>query len=143
MNTGQDPLRGGVEHALRLAREQQDRLAQLEKEQAELRVVAHSGDGLVSVTLDHAMKVTGIDINARAMRMNSYQLAEALQEALDAGYAECAERTTELIGTALGDAELARGTADGSVTTQDWFKRFGVDLDAMFGRPAGREVRNG
>jgi DNA-binding protein YbaB len=134
MSTGPGTLRGGIEQALRVAREQQRRLSEVQKELAVLQVVGHSGDGLVNVTLDHTMKVTAIDINARAMRMNSYQLAEALQEALNAGYAECEERAAELMSTVVGDPDLIRGAVDGSVTASDWFKRFGVDIDAMFGR---------
>jgi len=134
-NSGPGPLGGGIEQALRLAQEQQRRLAQAQEELAEIEIVGYSRDGLLSVTLDHTMKVTGIDINARAMRMNSHQLAEAMQEALNAGYAEWEERTTELMGKAVGDPDLIRGAVDGTATASDWFKRFGVDLDATIGNP--------
>lgn len=135
MSIGPDSLRGGVERLLRVAKEQQARVAEVEAERAELTAVGHSADGLVSVTLDHDMKVTGIDINARAMRLSSYQLADGLREALDAAYAEIEERSTELMGKIVGDPELIRGAKDGSVNAQDWFKRFGVDMDSIFRNP--------
>jgi DNA-binding protein YbaB len=120
-----------------MAEEQQRRIEEVERERAEVQITGHSSDGLVSVTLDHTMKVAGINIDGRAMRMTSYQLVDALQEALAAAYADWRESTAELMGKAVGDPALIRDAAGGGLTAQDWFKRFGVDLDSMFRNPRG------
>lgn len=124
-----------IEQVLRAVREQQARLADMERERAAIAVVGHSADELVNVTLDHRMKVTGLDIDGRAMRMTSFQLAEAIQDALEAAYGEWEARTAELMNQVIGDPDLVRGAAAGSVSATDWFRRFGVDLEGMFGAP--------
>ena len=137
MSTGALPAGAGIEQLLRMAEEQQRRVEEAEREWAGVQITGHSSDGLVSVALDHTMKVTGINIDGRAMRMTSYQLADALQEALATAYADWNERAADLMGQAVGDPALIRDAAGGAVTAQDWFKRFGVDLDSMFRNPRG------
>ena len=130
----------GVEEALREVERQRRRLDETARERAELVVTGASAGSLVTVTVDHAMKVTGIDINARAMRLTSFQLAEALQEAIDAAYAEWQERMAALVAPALGDPDLLRQAADGSLSPEDFFRRFGVDVGnpgALFERRSG------
>jgi DNA-binding protein YbaB len=119
---------GSVEAALREVERQRRRIEETARERAELVVTGEGAGGLVSVKVDHAMKVTGIDINARAMRMTSFQLAEALQEAIDAAYAAWQERTATLLGPALVDPDLLRQAADGSLSPEDFFRRYGVDI---------------
>ncbi|MEU0152677.1 MULTISPECIES: YbaB/EbfC family nucleoid-associated protein [Micromonospora] len=119
---------GAVENLLRHAQEQQRRLAEFQQQRAELRVTGESPDGLVRVTVDGDMKVGGIDINARAMRLDSYTLAESLQAAIDAAYASFAERQQELMTEMLGGSELVRQAQAGNLTPEDWFRQFGVDL---------------
>ncbi|MFG2105714.1 YbaB/EbfC family nucleoid-associated protein [Micromonospora chersina] len=119
---------GAVENLLRQAQEQQRRLAEFQQQRAELRVTGESPDGLVRVTVDGDMKVGGIDINARAMRLDSYTLAESLQAAIDAAYASFAERQQELMTEMLGGSDLVRRAQEGSLTPDDWFRQFGVDL---------------
>ncbi|GGR64961.1 hypothetical protein GCM10010169_05160 [Micromonospora fulviviridis] len=119
---------GAVENLLRQAQEQQRRLAEFQQQRAELRVTGESPDGLVRVTVDGDMKVGGIDINARAMRLDSYTLAEALQAAIDAAYASFAERQQELMTDMLGGSDLVRRAQAGNLTPEDWFREFGVDL---------------
>ncbi|MEV4135669.1 YbaB/EbfC family nucleoid-associated protein [Dactylosporangium sp. NPDC049742] len=80
-----DGATGGIEQVLRQLEEQQRRIGDVQKSLAAVQVTGHSADRLVSVTLDHAMKVAGIEIDSQAMRMTSYRLAESLQEALNAG----------------------------------------------------------
>ena len=119
---------GAVESLLRQAQEQQRRLAEFQQQRAELRVTGESPDGLVRVTVDGDMKVGGIDINARAMRLDSYTLAESLQAAVDAAYASFAERQQELMTEMLGGSDLVRQAQAGTLTPEDWFRQFGVDL---------------
>ncbi|MET8906519.1 YbaB/EbfC family nucleoid-associated protein [Micromonospora sp. NPDC004551] len=117
-----------VESLLRQAQEQQRRLAEFQQQRAELRVTGESPDGLVRVTVDGDMKVGGIDLNARAMRLDSYTLAESLQAAIDAAYAAFAERQQELMTDMLGGSDLVRRAQAGNLTPEDWFRQFGVDL---------------
>jgi DNA-binding YbaB/EbfC family protein len=117
-----------VENLLRQAQEQQRRLAEFQQQRAELRVTGESPDGLVRVTVDGDMKVGGIDVNARAMRLDSYTLAESLQAAIDAAYAAFAERQQELMAEVLGGSDLVRRAQAGNLTPEDWFREFGVDL---------------
>ncbi|MFC5944110.1 YbaB/EbfC family nucleoid-associated protein [Micromonospora harpali] len=123
---------GAVENMLRQAQEQQRRLAELQRRRAELRVPGESPDGLVRVTVDGEMKIGDIEINARAMRLDSFSLAESLQAAIDAAYAAFGEQQQELLTEMLGGSELVRKAQDGTLTPQDWFRRFGVDLDDPF-----------
>ncbi|MEU1685391.1 YbaB/EbfC family nucleoid-associated protein [Micromonospora sp. NPDC005707] len=119
---------GAVESLLRQAQEQQRRLAEFQQQRAELRVTGESPDGLVKVTVDGDMKVGGIDVNARAMRLDSFTLAESLQAAIDAAYAAFAERQQELMTEMLGGSDLVRRAQAGNLTPEDWFRQFGVDL---------------
>lgn len=119
---------GAVESLLRQAQEQQRRLAEFQQQRADLRVTGESPDGLVRVTVDGEMKVGGIEINARAMRLDSYTLAESLQAAVDAAYAAFAERQQELLTDMLGGSDLVRRAQEGTLTPEEWFRQFGVDL---------------
>ena len=119
---------GALEGLLRQAQEQQRRLAELQRQRAELRVTGESPDGLVRVTVDGDMKVGDIELNARAMRLDSFSLAEAMQAAIDAAYAAIEERQREMLGEMLGDSETVRRAQDGTLTPEDWFRQFGVDL---------------
>ncbi|MEE3919429.1 YbaB/EbfC family nucleoid-associated protein [Micromonospora sp. BRA006-A] len=60
------------EGLLRQAQEQQRRLAEVQRQRAELRVTGESPDGLVRVTVDGDMKVGDVELNARAMRLDSF-----------------------------------------------------------------------
>lgn len=119
---------GAIEGLLRQAQEQQRRLADFQQRRADLRVSGESPDGLVRVTVDGDMKVGDIEIGARAMRLDSYSLAESLQAAIDAAYAAFGERQQELLTEALGGSELVRRAQDGNLTPDEWFRQFGVDL---------------
>ncbi|MGR6316905.1 YbaB/EbfC family nucleoid-associated protein [Micromonospora soli] len=119
---------GAVESMLRQAQEQQRRLAEFQQQRADLRVTGESPDGLVRVTVNGEMKVGDIDLNARAMRLDSYSLAESLQAAIDAAYAAFAERQQELMTEMLGGSDLVRRAQAGTLTPEDWFRQFGVDL---------------
>jgi len=117
-----------MEGLLRQAQEQQRRLADLQRQRAELRVTGESPDGLVRVTVDGDMKVGDIELNARAMRLDSFSLAEAMQAAIDAAYAAFEERQREMLSEMLGDSEMVRRAQDGTLTPEDWFRQFGVDV---------------
>ncbi|MEU7171836.1 MULTISPECIES: YbaB/EbfC family nucleoid-associated protein [Micromonospora] len=117
-----------MEGLLRQAQEQQRRLADLQRQRAELRVTGESPDGLVRVTVDGDMKVGDIELDARAMRLDSFSLAEAMQAAIDAAYAAFEERQREMLSEMLGDSEMVRRAQDGTLTPEDWFRQFGVDV---------------
>ncbi|MEH0823909.1 MULTISPECIES: YbaB/EbfC family nucleoid-associated protein [Micromonospora] len=117
-----------MEGLLRQAQEQQRRLADLQRQRAELRVTGESPDGLVRVTVDGDMKVGDIELNARAMRLDSFSLAEAMQAAIDAAYVAFEERQREMLSEMLGDSEMVRRAQDGTLTPEDWFRQFGVDV---------------
>ncbi|ADL44129.1 MULTISPECIES: YbaB/EbfC family nucleoid-associated protein [Micromonospora] len=117
-----------MEGLLRQAQEQQRRLADLQRQRAELRVTGESPDGLVRVTVDGGMKVGDIELNARAMRLDSFSLSEAMQAAIDAAYAAFEERQREMLSEMLGDSEMVRRAQDGTLTPEDWFRQFGVDV---------------
>ena len=117
-----------MEGLLRQAQEQQRRLADLQRQRTELRVTGESPDGLVRVTVDGDMKVGDIELNARAMRLDSFSLAEAMQAAIDAAYAAFEERQREMLSEMLGDSEMVRRAQDGTLTPEDWFRQFGVDV---------------
>ncbi|RLQ04834.1 YbaB/EbfC family nucleoid-associated protein [Micromonospora sp. BL1] len=117
-----------MEGLLRQAQEQQRRLADLQRQRAELRVTGESPDGLVRVTVDGDMKVGDIGLDARAMRLDSFSLAEAMQAAIDAAYAAFEERQREMLSEMLGDSEMVRRAQDGTLTPEDWFRQFGVDV---------------
>jgi DNA-binding YbaB/EbfC family protein len=127
----------GLEGLLRQAQEQQQRLAEFQQQRAELQVTGESPDGFVQVTVDGEMKVGGIEINARAMRLDSFSLAESIQAAIDAAYATFAERSHEMLTDMLGGSDLVRQAEAGSLTPEDWFKQFGVDLGDTFRRTRG------
>ncbi|MGC5333687.1 YbaB/EbfC family nucleoid-associated protein [Micromonospora sp. DT62] len=127
----------GLEGILRQAQEQQRRLADFQRQRAELRVVGESPDGLVRVTVDGDMKVGDIEIDARAMRLDSFSLAESLQAAIDAAYDAHAERQRELLEEMLGGADLVRRAEAGKVTPEEWFQQFGVDLNDPLRRLRG------
>ncbi|MFG1737668.1 YbaB/EbfC family nucleoid-associated protein [Micromonospora chalcea] len=119
---------GALEGLLRQAQEQQRRLAELQRQRAELRVTGESPDGLVRVTVDGDMKVGDVELNARAMRLDSFSLAQSIQAAVGAAYAAFEERQREMLGEMLGDSEMVRRAQDGTLTPEDWFRQFGVDL---------------
>ncbi|MFJ5540851.1 YbaB/EbfC family nucleoid-associated protein [Micromonospora chalcea] len=119
---------GALEGLLRQAQEQQRRLAELQRQRAELRVTGESPDGLVRVSVDGDMKVGGVELNARAMRLDSVSLAGSMQAAIDAAYAAFEERQREMLGEMIGDSEMVRRAQDGTLTPEDWFRQFGVDL---------------
>ncbi|KAB1141352.1 YbaB/EbfC family nucleoid-associated protein [Micromonospora sp. AMSO12t] len=127
----------GLEGILRQAQEQQRRLADFQRQRAELRIVGESPDGLVQVTVDGDMKVGDIQIDARAMRLDSFSLAESLQAAIDAAYDAHAERQRELLEEMLGGADLVRRAEAGKVTPEEWFQQFGVDLNDPLRRLRG------
>ncbi|MEH1098084.1 YbaB/EbfC family nucleoid-associated protein [Micromonospora sp. CPCC 205561] len=127
----------GLEGILRQAQEQQRRLADFQRQRAELRVTGESPDGLVQVTVDGDMKVGDIEINARAMRLDSFSLAESLQAAVDAAYEAHAERQRELLEEMLGGSDLVRRAEAGKVTPEEWFQQFGVDLNDPLRRLRG------
>jgi DNA-binding YbaB/EbfC family protein len=119
---------------LRQAEEQQRRSAEVQQRRAELRITGESPDGFVVVTVDGEMKVCNIEINARAMRLDSFTLAESIQAAIDVAYAAYVERNQELMAEALGDEDLVRQAREGTLKPEDWFRRFGVDLGGVVDR---------
>ena len=122
------PGSAALQGLLRRAEEQQRRLAEFEQQRAALRVTGESPDGFVRVTVDGAMKVGDIEINARAMRFDSFTLAESIQAAIASAYAAFDARTQELLTEVLGGPDLVHQAQAGTLSPEDWFRQFGVDL---------------
>ncbi len=78
----------------------------MQAERDALRVNATSPDELVAVTVDGQGRVVGMTIDPRAMRLDSYRLAERLLAAINDGYARYDEQAERLVGEAMGDPDL-------------------------------------
>ena len=140
MSTSPRPDRlgsSGLGGLLRYAEEQQRRVAELQQQRAELRVTGESPDGFVTVTVDGEMKVVDIEINARAMRLDSFALAESVQAAIGVAYQAYGERNQELMTELLGNDDMVRQAREGRLKPEDWFRHFGVDLNDVMNRARG------
>jgi DNA-binding YbaB/EbfC family protein len=124
----------GIERLLRHAQEMQARAEKFAQQQAELQSTGESPDGLVTVALDGQLKVTAVDINPRAMRLDSQTLAESVQAALDTAYAAHTATMADLMAEMIGDDDIARQAREGSLAPEELFRRFGVDLNSITDR---------
>ncbi|MEU0152970.1 YbaB/EbfC family nucleoid-associated protein [Micromonospora fulviviridis] len=83
------------------------RMAELEQSSAE----GVSDSGLVSVTAAADGKILSTEINARAMRFDSYTLAEEFTAAANRAQ-EAAARVREIVGEVLGNTPAADRPSD-------------------------------
>jgi DNA-binding protein YbaB len=118
---------------LRQAREAEARLAEMNARRDEMRIVGHGGDDLVEATVDGTGRVVDLRIEARAMRMDSHGLAEAMLAAITAAYAEYDEQAQALLGEATGDPELFAKIRDGSFDPYEYLRGFGLNMPEIRG----------
>lgn len=76
-----------------------DRMAELEQTSAE----GVSDSGLVRVTAAADGKIISSEVNARAMRLDSYTLAEEFTAAANRAQEAAAARVRELVGEVIGE----------------------------------------
>ncbi|MEE3919277.1 YbaB/EbfC family nucleoid-associated protein [Micromonospora sp. BRA006-A] len=84
------------------------RMAELEQSSAE----GVSDSGLVTVVAAADGKILSTDINARAMRFDSYTLAEEITSAANRAQEAAAARVREIVGEVMGNAPGAERPAD-------------------------------
>ncbi|MGW5666996.1 MULTISPECIES: YbaB/EbfC family nucleoid-associated protein [Micromonospora] len=84
------------------------RMAELEQSSAE----GVSDSGLVTVTAAADGKILSTEINARAMRFDSYTLAEEFTAAANRAQEAAAARVREIVGEVMGNAPAAERRTD-------------------------------
>lgn len=84
------------------------RMAELEQSSAE----GVSDSGLVTVTAAADGKILSTEINARAMRLDSYTLAEEFTAAANRAQEAAAARVREIVGEVMGNAPAAERRTD-------------------------------
>ncbi|WP_431944480.1 YbaB/EbfC family nucleoid-associated protein [Micromonospora marina] len=84
------------------------RMAELEQSSAE----GVSDSGLVTVVAAADGRILSTDINARAMRFDSYTLAEEITSAANRAQEAAAARVREIVGEVMGNAPGAERPAD-------------------------------
>ncbi|MGW5558845.1 YbaB/EbfC family nucleoid-associated protein [Micromonospora sp. NPDC003944] len=82
-----------------------DRMAELEQSSAE----GVSDSGLVRVTAAADGKIVSTELNARAMRLDSYTLAEEFTTAANRAQEAAAAQVRELVGEVIGEPGAAPG----------------------------------
>jgi len=131
--TGVRPGGLDIEAMLRQARESAARLSQLQAERDELRVVGTSPDELLTATIDGQGRVVDLAIDSRAMRLDSYGLAERMLAAIKDGYARYEEQADRLVGEAMGDPELYSKIKSGQFDAYEYLKGFGLNVPEIRG----------
>ena len=117
-----------VEGMLRRAQESQRRLAEVQAQREELRVVGRSPDGLLEATVDGTGRIVDLRIEPRAMRLDSYSLAEGLLAAVKDAYTEYDAAAQALVGEATGDPELFAKIRSGEFDAYEYLRGFGLNL---------------
>ncbi|MGY0236397.1 YbaB/EbfC family nucleoid-associated protein [Longispora urticae] len=117
-----------VDAMLRKAEESQRRLKEMEVARAEMRVTGTSPDGLIEVTLDGSGRCVDIQINGRAMRGDSFTIADGVQAAMTQAYGEFDEAHEQMMGEAMGDPELYQKLKSGEYDPYAYLKEMGLDL---------------
>lgn len=84
--------------------EQLGMLQDLPAKMAEITGTAETAKGFIKVTVDSSGKVTALEINPRAMRMDSQQLAEEVLTAAQEAYDDLQESMRELLAPS-GDVQ--------------------------------------
>lgn len=84
------------------------RMAELEQSSAE----GVSDSGLVTVTAAADGKILGTALNARAMRLDSYTLAEEFTAAANRAQEAAAARVREIVGEVMGNAPATERRTD-------------------------------
>jgi DNA-binding protein YbaB len=104
-----DPAAFRVEDLQRLtsqADEMMKRLNESSEQMADLVGEGEAADGLLRATVDSGGRIKEIDINPRAMRMDSKTLAEGLTEAIAAAQDDVASRSEGMVTDLLASYGL-------------------------------------
>ena len=114
-----------------------DRMAELEQTSAE----GVSDSGLVRVTAAADGKIVSTELNARAMRLDSYSLAEEFTAAANRAQEAAAARVRELVGEVIGDPGAGRAGPPTTRNADDGRRESGTvrrgDHPTADGRRAG------
>ncbi|WP_412542211.1 YbaB/EbfC family nucleoid-associated protein [Longispora sp. K20-0274] len=119
---------------MRQAQEAQVRVQEVQEARAELRVTGASPDGLIEVTVDGTGRAVDIQINARAMRGDSFSIADGVLAAFTKAYQEFDEVNDRMMGEAMGDADIFQKLKSGEMDGYEYLKSFGLDMPEMRGR---------
>jgi DNA-binding protein YbaB len=114
-----------LERVVRESEESIRRLTAASRELEELTGTGRSAGELVGAEVDSGGGLRRVDIDPRAMRLGSHELAEQVCQAVRAAQADVQRRGQELLADALGDDVNAAGTAHLDLARLD------RDLDAM------------
>jgi DNA-binding protein YbaB len=132
--TGFRPGGLDLDALLRQARESAARLAGIQAERDALRVVGTSPDELLTATVDGQGRVVDLTIDPRAMRLDSYGLAERLLAAINDGYARYEEQAQRLVGEAMGDPDLYQKVQSGEFDAYEYLKGYGLNMPEIRGQ---------
>jgi len=99
-----------LERVVSQADELMRRLSASGEEMAEMVGEGESKDGLLRATADSGGRIMSIEINPRAMRMDSTTLAEGLTEAIQAAQDDALNRSQGMVTELLAAYGLPTGT---------------------------------
>jgi DNA-binding protein YbaB len=81
------------------------RLTEVQRQLAELRGEGFGADGLVRAEVGPGGNLQALDLNPRAMRLDSASLSEAIMAAVRDATRQVGEKATELVGDLTGDGD--------------------------------------
>jgi DNA-binding protein YbaB len=118
---------------LRQAKESQERLAEFQAKRAEMRVSGFSEDGLLEAVVDGNGRIADIKIEGRALRLDSFSLAEGLMAAIRSAYAAYDQESEQMIGKVTGDNELFEKIKSGNFDAYEYLRSFGFNMPEVRG----------
>ncbi|MEV6525462.1 YbaB/EbfC family nucleoid-associated protein [Longispora sp. NPDC051575] len=118
---------------LRQAEESQRRVTEMEAARAELRITGTSPDGMVEATVNGDGRCVDIQINGRAMRGDSFTIADGVQAALNEAYRQFDETLDQMMGEAMGDADLYQKMKSGDYDPYEYLKSMGISMPELRG----------
>ncbi|MFC5751496.1 YbaB/EbfC family nucleoid-associated protein [Actinomadura rugatobispora] len=107
-----------LERVMHQADELMKRLGESNDEMAEMVGEGESKDGLLRATVDSGGRLKSIDINPRAMRLDSTALAEGLTEAIQAAQDDAVNRSEGMVTELLAAYGLPTDPDTGDVSDQ-------------------------
>jgi DNA-binding YbaB/EbfC family protein len=123
-----------LEQMLAQARQTEQRLKEVQAKRAEMRVPGSSPDGMVEVTVDGTGRIVGVSVNPRALRLDSFSLAEAMLAAAQAAYVAYDEQAQQLMAEATGDSDLFQKIKSGEFDPYEYLKGFGLNVPEVRGQ---------
>jgi DNA-binding protein YbaB len=133
-NPGRSLLGGlDVEGMLDQARQAQRRAAEAQSKRDELKATGSSDDGLVTATVNGVGRVVDLQLNARAMRLDSVTLTESLLNAIGHAYEDFQAQSDALAAEALGDPELYEKIKSGNFDMYEYLRSQGLKMPELRG----------